>query len=193
MSGLPALTWAVRLGARLVEYDVRRCAQNRKDAMRTRFILIAAVVTVAIGLGVGLGIALGSSGSGSAAGPGTGVSQATQLASLQTGCQQWLDSTPAQPGTAQWCTGMTQWMSTYMDRYGVGPQMMLGSPGSLTTSCDRWISASPPPDAPADATSWCDSMVAWMNAHVGSWSGRGDWSGWMGHGPMMGLPARQGT
>jgi hypothetical protein len=64
--------------------------------MRTRFILIAAAVIVAIGLGVGLG-----SGSGSAAGPGTGVSQATQLASLQTGCQQWLDGTPAQPRTAQ--------------------------------------------------------------------------------------------
>lgn len=157
--------------------------------MRSRFILIAAAVIVAIGLGVRLGVGQGSSGSGSATGLGTGVSQATQLASLQTGCQQWLDSTPAEPGTTQWCTDMTNWMSTYMDQHGVGPQMMWGSPDSLTASCDRWISASPPSGAPANATSWCDSMADWMNAHVGSWSGRGDWSDWVGHGPMMGLPA----
>ena len=157
--------------------------------MRTRFILIAAAVIVAIGLGVGLGVGLGSSGSGSATGLGTGVSQATQLASLQAGCQQWLDSAPAEPGTAQWCTDMTQRMSTCMDRYGVGPQMMWGSPGSLTASCGRWMSANPQSGAPADAASWCDSMVAWMNAHVGSWGGGGNWSGWTGHGPMMGLPA----
>jgi hypothetical protein len=157
--------------------------------MRTRFIVIAAAVIVAIGLGVGLGVGLGSSGAASATGPGTGVSQATQLASLQTGCQQWLDSAPAEPGTAQWCTDMTQWMSAYMVRSGMGPQMMWGDPGSLTASCERWISATPPPGAPADATSWCDSMAAWMNAHIGSWGGGGDWSDWMGHGPMMGLPA----
>lgn len=161
---------------------------EKEGAMRTRFTLAAAVI-VAIGLGVGLGVGLGTSGSGSATGQGTGVSQATQLASLQAGCQQWLDSNPAVRGTAHWCSDMTQWMSTYMARYGVGPQMMWGTSGTLAASCDRWISASSPQGAPADATSWCDSMVAWMNAHVGSWSGRGDWSDWMGNGPMMSLPA----
>ena len=152
--------------------------------MRTRLALVVGAVVVAVGLGVGLGVGL----SGSSSSPGAGLDQA-QLTSIQTGCQQWLTTTPSASAPTQWCGAMTQWMSRYMHRNGFGPQAMWGDPGQLTAVCTRWLQTSPPAGAPADPEQWCTSMVAWMNTHMGSWSGQGSWGGFMHHGPMGG-PAR---
>lgn len=148
--------------------------------------MIAAVV-VAAGLGVGLALGLGG-------GSGSDLGTTAQLTSVRTGCQQWLQDTSAQQGTAKWCDDMAQWISTYMHRYGYGPGMMWAGPSQFRTSCEHWLRTSPPADAgtgATGATGWCDSMVSWMHTHMDRWSGQGTWGGWMGHGPMMGLGATQ--
>lgn len=149
--------------------------------MSTRLAVVLAALVVAVGLGVGLGVGL----SGSGTSPGTGVDR-SELAAVRTACEQWLGDTPTEPGTARWCADMTQWMSTRLDHDGVGPPMMWGDPGSLARSCDRWLRTSPPPGAPADRASWCESMVSWMGANMERWSGQGSWGDWMRSGTMMG-------
>lgn len=148
--------------------------------MRTRLTIIVAAAIVAVGLGVGLGVGLSGSGNGQS----TTSDRQAQLASIQSACQDWMDSVSTEPGTRQWCTDMTQWMSTYMDRYGFGPQTMWGEPGRLSAICEHWLRTSPPSGSPTDAASWCDAMVSWMTTHMGSWSGRGTWGDWMRNGPM---------
>jgi hypothetical protein len=76
-------------------------------------------------------------------------------------------------------------MSQYMTRYGSGPQMMWGDPGRLGSSCERWASEAVPTGV-TSPRSWCNSMVAWMSNHMGSWSSRASWGDWMMRGPMMG-------
>jgi len=165
--------------------------------MRIRLVTVAAsVVAAGVGVGLGLGLSGGSGTSPSTAparlsapsttSPSTAVT-ASQLTSIQTGCRQWLREASTEPGTAQWCTDMTQWMDTYMGRDGVGPQMMWGDASDLSAICEHWLRTSPPSGAPTDATGWCDSMVTWMTAHIGSWSGRGTWGAWMRSGPMAGF------
>lgn len=152
--------------------------------MRTCLALVVGAVVVAVGLGVGLGVGL----SGSNSSPAASLDQA-QLSSIQTGCQQWLTSAPAASGPAPWCRSMTSWMNRYGQRSGFNPQAMWGDPGQLTSMCTQWLQTSPPAGAPADPGQWCSSMVGWMSAHLGSWSGQGSWSSFMQHGPMGG-PAR---
>lgn len=146
--------------------------------VRTRLIIAALAAVVAAGLGLGIA-GFGRPGNTQS----TGDNQAA-LTSIQTGCQQWLDGSPAEPGTTQWCSEMTQWMDGYMNQYGVGPQTMWGDPARLGAICEDWLKASPPSDASTDPTSWCDAMLSWMDANVGSWSGRGSWGAWMQSGPM---------
>lgn len=148
--------------------------------MRTRLVILVVAAVGAVGLGAGLGFGLsGNSGTS----PGAAVS-ASQLASIRTACQQWLGDASTEPGTAQWCTEMTQWMNTSMDRHRFGPEMMWGDPSNLRTSCEHWFRTRPPSGAPSDAAGWCDAMVSWMATHVGRWSGRRTWGGWMHYGPM---------
>lgn len=132
---------------------------------------------------LGSGIVLGACGSSGSSNPTD--TQTAELTSIQSGCQQWLRSDPAASGAVQWCTEMTHWMSTYMGSHGLGPQAMWGEPSSLATTCERWMSESPPSGAPPDTASWCRTMASWMNTNVGHWSGRPNWGDWMDHGPMM--------
>jgi len=80
---------------------------------------------------------------------------------------------------------MTEWVPGYMGRHSVGPEMMWGDPGRLTSTCEQWMIESPPTGI-TDPPSWCSSMVAWMTSHMRSWTGRADWGGWMMDGPMLG-------
>jgi hypothetical protein len=78
---------------------------------------------------------------------------------------------------AGWVTD--QWRSGRM----MG-SMMWGNPERLTSTCVRWMAASPAfAGSTGDASSWCQQMVGWMTDHRGDWTGWG--SGWM-NGPMMG-------
>jgi len=151
---------------------------------RTRITVIVVALLVVGGLGAGLGLAfMGSSGhNGNQA---VRVGQTGQLASIQTGCQQWLRAAPEEPGTAQLCRDMTQWMARYMGSSGVGSQMMWGDSGRLGSTCEQWMTESVPAGI-TDHQSWCNAMVAWMTSHMDRWSGSTDWSHWMMSGPMMG-------
>jgi hypothetical protein len=76
-------------------------------------------------------------------------------------------------------------MSQHMVRYGMDPQMMWGDPYNLGAVCKQWTTEKPPTGV-TSLKNWCSSMVAWMNAHVSSWSSRASWGDWMMHGSMMG-------
>lgn len=147
---------------------------------RARLSVIAVAVLLGAGLGAGLGVGL----SGSSGQSPTQTSSA-QLASVQLGCQQWLDVAPARSGTSQLCSDMTEWMFQYMVRYGAGPQMMWGNPGRLGATCEQWMTENPPAGMTV-STSWCKSMVAWLGSHTRSWSNRATWAEWMMRGSMMG-------
>jgi hypothetical protein len=150
----------------------------RTDQSRIRRVILVAVVLVLAASGTTLGLLLTQS--------STPVAQVAQLASVQTACKQWLSTNPGQPGTVQWCSEMSDWMSRYMDRYGMGPQMMWGDPNHMLSTCERWMAETPPSGSKTTSRVWCGSMVAWMSAHIGSWSGHDNWGDWMTHGPMMG-------
>ena len=130
-----------------------------------------------------MGLAL-SGGTNRGAPSGSSV-QAAQLASVRTGCQDWLRTNPSQPGTAQWCDAMAQWMQQHLGRYGAGPQALWGDPSALGAACGQWMAEGPPPGAPARPGAWCGAMTSWMSAHLGQWSGSGSWSDWTRDGPMM--------
>jgi hypothetical protein len=145
-------------------------------------VLVAAGAALAVLVAVVVGIVtLRHDGKDTAA----DLEPAAQVASLQQGCQQWLRQDPVvqAPGL---CSGLTGWMATHMNTSGMGPQMMWGGPDQMRTTCRQWTMADPSAKSTGDAADWCDSMVDWMNAHMDNWSGRGDWDGWMMHGPMMG-------
>ncbi len=144
-----------------------------------RSVLVAlAAAVVAIGVALGLLLTQGTNQT---------APVAAQLASVKAGCTQWLAAKPAPAGTGQWCTEMASWMSQYMDRSGVGPEMMWGDSDHMRSACERWMAASPP-GTTAASQSWCSSMVSWMTSHMGSWSGQDSWGAWMSHGQMMGVP-----
>lgn len=157
--------------------------------MKARFTIVIASVAIALGLGLGLGLGL----SGTPDGSSSTAATTDQLASLTAACQQWLNDSPGQRGTGQWCSAMAQWMSTYMERAGVGPTMMWGSTSRFRTSCVQWMTTDPPAGTGTDPTRWCDSMVSWMDDHMDAWSGSGTWAAWMRHGPMMGLGGPTGS
>jgi hypothetical protein len=137
--------------------------------------LVAAVVAICVALGLLL-----------TQGTNQAAPVAAQLASVQAGCTQWLAAKPAQAGTGQWCTEMASWMSQYMDRSGVGPQMMWGDSDHMLSACEQWMTTSPPSGTAAPPQSWCNSMVSWMTSHMRTWSGHDSWGAWMSHGQMMG-------
>ena len=147
---------------------------------RSRLAVIVVAVLLVAGLGTGLGVGLSNS-----AGQSPNQAETAQLASVRLGCRQWLAAAPAPAGTAQLCIDMTEWMSQYMVRDRVGPQMMWGDSSRLGAICERWITENPPAGI-TGSKSWCKSMVAWMSSHVGSWSGRAGWDDWMMRGSMMG-------
>jgi hypothetical protein len=107
---------------------------------------------------------------------------ASQVAAVRGACESWLDSDTTQPGTANWCTGMAEWMMRRVDRDGIGPEMMWGDPGRMGDACQQWMAASPRDGTEVDAERWCSSMVTWMGDHMGDWSGRVHWDDWMMHG-----------
>lgn len=146
---------------------------------------LSVVVLMAAGLGAGLGVAFGG-GSNQGANQTGGATPSTELASLQKGCQQWLEANPTEQGTAEWCSDMTGWMSDYMSRSGMDSQQMWGDPEELAATCQRWMATSPPAGLTTSAQSWCSSMVAWMTDNVDSWTGRPGWGAWMREGPMGG-------
>jgi len=132
---------------------------------------------------VGAALALGLLLIGS---PATSTPEAAQLASVQTGCTQWLGANPNEPGTVQWCADMASWMSQYMNRSGMGPQMMWGDSDHMLSTCEQWMTTSPPSGTATAPQNWCNSMVSWMTSHIGTGSGQSTWGGWMSHGSMMG-------
>lgn len=149
--------------------------------------IIWAVVAAAV---IGGGITLGLVDTHQGKSQTLSAAQAGELRSVLTGCQQWRSANQTEPGTDQWCTEMANWMSQYMGRVGMGPEMMWGAPSSLRSACEQWIATSSMSRVATSGNSWCESMVSWMNANVGSWSGRSTWADWMSHGPygpgMMG-------
>lgn len=114
------------------------------------------------------------------------VQSAAQVSSLREGCEQWLTQAPARTRTPSGCPALTAWMSEHMAATGTEPQMMWGGPAQMRTTCRQWVTAEPSGTGAVNGADWCDAMVDWMGAHLGTWSGRGDWDEWMMHGPMMG-------
>jgi hypothetical protein len=72
----------------------------------TRRLVVLVIVTVVVTAGIVLGLSLSDQGASQ-------VPQAAQLKSVRTACTRWLEASPAQPGTSQWCTDMVNWMSRY--------------------------------------------------------------------------------
>jgi hypothetical protein len=70
---------------------------------------------------------------------------------------------------------MANWMTSYMADNGLGPQMMWSSPDQMHGTCQQWLTANPPPggSSTVDPRTWCDTMVRWMNGHMGDWACRG--------------------
>lgn len=157
--------------------------------MRVRLVIAVAAAVAAAGLGTGLGIGLGG---GSSPSPST-TAGASELASIRTGCEEWLRTTATRAGTAQWCTEMTQWMDSYMGANGYGPQMMWGDPGRLRAACEHWWRTRPRAGAQTDAAGWCEGMAAWMTTHFDRWNDGGTWGSWMRSGPMMGSGSGSGA
>ena len=151
-------------------------ATSTNSGIRRGILLTIGALVVAGAVTLGLLLTWGSS----------SVSAADQLASVQTACQEWLSTNAGQPGNGRWCTDMGDWMSEDMSHNGVGPEMMWGDASHLLTTCEQWMSASPPAGSTITPRDWCSSMVNWMTSHTSSWTDKNGWDGWMNHGPMMG-------
>lgn len=109
-----------------------------------------------------------------------------QAAALQQGCRDWGGGPAPMRAQDAWCTDLTDWMLQAMRTDGTGPQMMWGDTDRLRSSCREWVTHLPADDPPLDDPgAWCDQMVAWMDEHMSTWSGRRDWDDWMMHGSMM--------
>ena len=143
------------------------------NVVRGRRGVLVVVAVVIVGAAVALGLLIGS--------PAASTPKAAQLASVETACTQWLNANPNQPGTGQWCSAMAGWM----DRSGMGPEMMWGDSDHMLSTCEQWMTTDPP-DPSTALRGWCNSMVSWMTDHMGTWSGQDSWGGWMAHGSMMG-------
>jgi hypothetical protein len=87
-----------------------------------------------------------------------------QIAAARQACRQWLDdSAPSQGGAgpgAGWCNDMARWMTDNMTtgQMMMGP-MMWSSPEGMRDVCVQAMGTG----QSADATQWCDQMVAWMS------------------------------
>lgn len=145
-----------------------------------RWPFVAAVVAVGLG-GLLAGVLLTRDGD-----PATTVDSATQVASVQHACQQWMGTTETMMGDPSWCAGMSDWMNQAMANGTMGPAMMWGDPAQMQTTCQQWMATSPPAGASIDPSTWCTSMVTWMTEHMQGWSGNDSWDGWMMNGTMMG-------
>lgn len=125
-------------------------------------------------------------------GPASDFSPAAQVASIEHGCQEWVN----QPGGASMgedvCTGLGSWMSDELGSAGMGPQAMWGSPDRLEAMCRQWSEEHPGGTGAAGKArgpagpAWCGSMVTWMSDHMQDWTGHQAWGEWMSKGPMDG-------
>jgi len=148
---------------------------STKRHVRRNVVLMVAAVVVAGAVTLGIVLTQGSS------------QASAQLTSVDNACQQWLSVSPGLGGDDQWCTDMANWMSQYMGRSGVGPQMMWGNAGQMLARCEQWMTSEPPSGTTPSSQGWCSAMVGWMANHMRSWSGQDTWGGWMMNGPMMGV------
>jgi hypothetical protein len=151
-------------------------ASTTRGRIRPGIALVLVAAVAVAGLALGLLLTQGTN----------QTAPAAELASVQTGCKQWLGANPSESGTVQWCASMASWMSQYMNRSGVGPQMMWGDSDHMLSTCEQWMTTSPPSGTATAPQSWCNSMVSWMTSHMSTWSGQSTWGGWMSHGSMMG-------
>ncbi len=92
---------------------------STKRHVRRNVALMVAAVVVAGAVTLGIVLTQGSS------------QTSAQVTSVDNACQQWLSVSPGLGGDDQWCTDMANWMSQYMGRSGVGPQMMWGNAGQM--------------------------------------------------------------
>lgn len=134
--------------------------------------LIAAAAVAVGGVAFGLSVAGGDD------------AESRQLASIETGCRQWMATGDTSVGDPSWCAAMTGWMADENDRADVGSGSMWSHHDQMLTTCRRWMADSAPTEDDPDA--WCTSMVEWMADHLGEWARGDDWGGWMMGGGMMG-------
>jgi hypothetical protein len=145
---------------------------------RTRLLVLVVAALVLVGGGITIGVMLDGGANGTSP-----SAQSAQLASVRAGCAQWLSSGTTQTGDSQWCINMTGWMAHRMSERAVGPEMMWGGASRTLATCEQWMTASPPGGSAVTPTKWCQEMVGWMAAHVGSWGGQNS-----PRGAMMGNP-----
>jgi len=143
--------------------------------VRRRIVIASAALLLGCAVLLGVLLSRGSS-------PASG---STQLASIRSGCEQWL-STTSQRVSDQPCVSMIDWMSQDMKQFGTGPQMMLGTADDMLTTCEQWMSGNPQGGSVVTRQQWCNAMVTWMTSHMGRWAGHGDWGNWTMNGSMMG-------
>lgn len=139
--------------------------QSRRNSWALSLVLLL-VAAVAFGAGYALG-----------SHPDTtpARSSVAQLASVESGCNNWAASAPPTSASSGWCSGMVGWMSDRMGHAMMGSGMWAG-PGQLRASCRQWADDSP--DQSGDsAASTCDDMVAWMDGHA-----ENGWGMWTMHG-----------
>jgi hypothetical protein len=109
-----------------------------------------------------------------------------QLASISKACATWQSSYGGtSPPPSAWCD-MARWMATQGRSGHMTGSMMWSNPAQMRTTCEqRMSSRSAAGRDRGDGLAWCDQMVSWMTAHMGSWD---HWDqGWMMmNGSMMG-------
>lgn len=102
------------------------------------------------------------------------LSPVAQLASVESGCDDWAASATTTSPSDTWCSGMVGWMSDRMNGAMMGSGMWAG-PDELRASCREWADDSPDQSGDSPAST-CDGMVAWMDAHAA-----GGWGMWTMH------------
>ena len=110
---------------------------------------------------------------------------ATQIAWMHEGCQQWADGYQDTNGPDdEWCNSMAGWMDgrmgneSMMDRGQMMGPMMWQNPTNMRTTCEQWMAEEPDgvPEG-TNTSTWCEQMTAWMAQNMG------DWDNWMANGP----------
>src|ERR1017187_10069965 len=100
-------------------------ASTTRGRIRPGIALVLVAAVAAAGLALGLVLTQGTN----------QTAPAAELASVETGCTQWLGANPAEPGTVQWCSEMASWMN----RSGMDPQMMWGDSNHMLSTCEQWM------------------------------------------------------
>ncbi len=146
---------------------------------RRRPWLIPAIIAVVavIGIAIGIGVVTSNDDDNDA----VAVSDASRIASVQQGCEDWMGSYSGAHPSTDWCAGMGSWMRDQMGAGNMMGQMMWGDPDRMRSTCGQWMTSSSTPTTSAAGDDWCDAMVTWMQDHMD-----GDWDNWMMHGGMMG-------